>query len=105
MKQQLPQVGDFVGIVCGPGEFPKDNMGTVERVYSNRWYSCNADILMHDGSKRTMVGAYTTIGIGVYFVGRCGDYFPITVMDARADGGEFGYGIGPLSNAAYNLEI
>ena len=97
--QQLPRVGDRIGIVCGPGEFPRDNAGTVVRVYANRWYSNNADVLMDDGATRSWVGAYAQVGIGMYFLGRCGDYMPITWMDASPYGGELGYCIGPLSNS------
>ena len=97
--QQLPQIGDRIGVVCGPGELPLDNPGTVINVYANRWYANNAEILMDDGSTRSMVGAYTSVGIGVYFLGRCGDYMPITWLDARPYGGELGYCIGPLSNS------
>ena len=103
--QQFPRVGDRVGIVCGPGQFPRDNAGTVVRVYADRWYSNNAEILMDDGSTRSTVGAYTQIGIGVYFLGRCGDYMPITWMDARPDGGTLGYCIGPLANADDDAEM
>lgn len=97
--QRLPQVGDRIGIVCGPGEFPLDQMGTVTRVYADRWHDNNAEILMDDGSTRSTVGAYTQEGIGTYFLGRCGDYMPITWMDARPFAGELGYCIGPLSNS------
>lgn len=69
-EMQLPQVGDRVGFVCGPGQFPRDNAGTVTRTYSNDWYASNADIQMDDGSTRHIVGAYTTVGIGAYLIRR-----------------------------------
>lgn len=69
-EMQLPQAGDRVGFVCGPGQFPRDNAGTVTRVYSNRWYANNAEVQMDNGSVEHIVGAYTTVGIGAHLIRR-----------------------------------
>lgn len=69
-EMQLPQLGDRVGFVCGPGQFPRDNAGTVTRVYSNRWYANNAEVQMDNGSVEHIVGAYTTVGIGAHLIRR-----------------------------------
>lgn len=68
MNKPLP--GDRVGIVCGPGEFPKDRKGTVIATYSNRFYKEMGLILMDDGTTETLVGQYTKVGIGVYLLAR-----------------------------------
>lgn len=68
-KTQLrPTVGDRVGFVYGPGQNPRDAAGVVTRTYGNRWYQFNADVAMDDGTTKTIVGAYTTIGIGAYLI-------------------------------------
>jgi hypothetical protein len=72
VKRQLPLAGDRVGSVCGPGESPRDSKGTVLCITENRWYSNIAQILWDDGTTDTMVGAYTTVGIGVYRLNRRG---------------------------------
>lgn len=69
-SNQFPMVGDRVGSVCGPGEFPKDNAGTVVRVYADRWYDNNADIVYDDGRTDSWVGAYCSVGIGVHLIER-----------------------------------
>ena len=68
MSKQLPKPGDRVGVVCGPGEFPKDNAGIVLTVYDSKWYRNNAVVLMDDGSVREIVGGYTKVGIGWYLI-------------------------------------
>lgn len=69
-EMQLPQVGDRAGFVCGPCQDPRDNAGTITRVYSDRFYPNNADVQMDDGSVESIVGAYTTEGIGAYLIRR-----------------------------------
>jgi hypothetical protein len=66
----LPMVGDLIGRVCGPCEFPRDFQGRVIRVYSDNWYDNNADIAWDDGSTDSWVGAYVERGIGVYLLER-----------------------------------
>jgi hypothetical protein len=68
--KQLPQPGDRVGFVCGPCENPRDNAGTVRTIYSDRWYSNIALVLMDDCSTENVIGAYTQIGIGCYLIAR-----------------------------------
>lgn len=64
----LPKAGDRAGSVCGPCQNPKDNAGIVLTVYSDRWYSNIALVLMDDGKLTTIVGEYTKVGIGWYCV-------------------------------------
>lgn len=66
----LPKVGDRVGFVCGPCQNPQENAGTVTRVYSTRFYANNADVQMDNGTTESIVGAYTTEGIGAYLIRR-----------------------------------
>lgn len=65
-----PVPGDRIGIVCGPGEFPRDCKGTVIATYSNRFYKDIGVILMDDGTTKELVGQYTKVGIGVYLLNR-----------------------------------
>lgn len=69
----LPKAGDRVGFVCGPCQFPKDRAGTVVTVYADRWYDSNAVVLLDEGGSETIVGAYTTVGIGAYLIKRAGE--------------------------------
>lgn len=68
MNKPIP--GDRIGIVCGPGEFPKDRQGTVISTYSSRFYQDIGLILMDDGTTKDLVGQYTERGIGVYLLKR-----------------------------------
>lgn len=63
-----PQPGDRVGIVCGPGEIPRDNAGTVIAVYADEWHASNAVILMDRGQIEYLSGTYTRTGIGCYLI-------------------------------------
>lgn len=65
---QYPAPGDRIGSVCGPCQNPRDNAGIVLCVYSDKWYSNNAVVLMDDGSTELVVGQYTTVGIGWYCI-------------------------------------
>lgn len=67
---QMPQVGDRVGFVCGPGQWPQDRPGTVTKVYSDRWHANNADVELDDGTTEHFMGPYTTVGIGTYLIRR-----------------------------------
>lgn len=69
-EKLLPEVGDRVGLVCGPCQNPKDNAGTVTSVYSTRFYEHNADVQLDDGSTESIVGAYRAEGIGAYLIRR-----------------------------------
>lgn len=60
----LPAAGSRVGIVCGPGEFPKDNAGTVLCQVTDRWGS-HAVVLMDTGAINYCHGL-TKVGIGTY---------------------------------------
>ena len=59
----LPEAGQRVGVVCGPGEFPQDNAGTVLCESTDKWTSC-AVVLMDDGKVNTCHGLNTGPGIG-----------------------------------------
>jgi len=52
--------------VCGPGEFPKDNAGTVLTVYEDQWGK-HALVLMDSGETKTCEGL-TKVGIGWYLL-------------------------------------
>lgn len=66
----IPQVGDRVGIVCGPCQSPKYDQGTVQTITRDRWYDHIAKLQMDDGRTETWVSAYTTVGIGCYLIER-----------------------------------
>lgn len=61
--------GDRVGFVCGPGEFPTDTTGRVYGRISDRWGK-RLRVKMDDSTFRT-VHAFTRVGIGAYYLGRC----------------------------------
>lgn len=64
--QLLPAPGARVGVVCGPGEFPKDCAGTILCHVTDRW-GTHAVALMDAGGTRTVQGL-TSVGIGVYLI-------------------------------------
>lgn len=64
--QLLPAPGARVGIVCGPGEFPKDNAGLVLCHVTDRW-TTHAVVLMDTGATRTVHGL-TSVGIGTHLI-------------------------------------
>lgn len=66
----IPQVGDRVGMVCGPCGSPKYDQGAVVEVGSSRWYDHVAKLQMDDGRTESWVGGYTTVGIGCYLIER-----------------------------------
>lgn len=59
----LPAVGQRVGVVCGPGEQPRDNAGTVQSIVKDRWGS-HAVIQMDAGDTRTCHRLNRGPGIG-----------------------------------------
>lgn len=63
------QLGDRVGFVCGPGEFPTDTTGRVYGRISNDW-GRHLRVKMDDSTFRS-VYAFTNVGIGSYYLGRC----------------------------------
>jgi hypothetical protein len=63
------KLGDRVGFVCGPGEFPTDTTGRVYRQFTDQWGK-HLRVKMDDSSFRT-VESFTDIGIGAYYLGRC----------------------------------
>lgn len=68
----FPQAGDRCGFVCGPCDSPRDAAGTVLTVYGDR-HDHIALVLMDDGSgTETVVGSYTTAGIGCHLIRRAG---------------------------------
>jgi hypothetical protein len=60
----IPTIGERVGAVSGPGEWPKDNAGVVTEVVESRW-GRHAVVQMDDGRTDTCHGL-TTVGIGWY---------------------------------------
>lgn len=65
-SQLLPAPGARVGIVCGPGEFPKDYAGMTMCHVTDSW-GTHAVVLMDDGTTRTVHGL-TSVGIGAYLI-------------------------------------
>lgn len=67
----LPKAGDRVGCVCGPSDMPRDDQGIViAQLPPDNFHNHIVLILMDDGTTTTMVGPYTTVGIGVYLINR-----------------------------------
>jgi hypothetical protein len=67
MARDLPKVGDRVGAIDGPGQFPRAGLcrtGTVTEIVTDRWYTF-ARVQMDDGRSDTCHGL-TTVGIGWY---------------------------------------
>ncbi len=62
--RKLPIAGSRVGVVCGPGELPRDHQGIVLSQITDRW-GTHALVLMDDGTSRTCEGL-TEVGIGWY---------------------------------------
>lgn len=60
----LPAAGTRVGIVCGPGEYPKDNAGTVLCQVTDRWGT--HAVVMMDTGKINHCHGLTKVGIGTY---------------------------------------
>ena len=62
--QTLPLPATRVGTVSGPGEFPKDDAGTVICHITDRW-GTHALVLLDTGTIEYCHGL-TTVGIGWY---------------------------------------
>lgn len=63
-----PKPGDRCGFVCGPCESPRGRSGIVMTISSDSFYSHIAHVLLDDGTTESMIGAYTTVGIGCYLI-------------------------------------
>lgn len=64
---QLPASGARVGTICGPGEFARDNAGTVLCHVTDRW-GTHAVVLMDTGKTNTCHGLNNGPGIGWHLV-------------------------------------
>jgi len=60
---QLPAPGQRVGTECGPGEFARDNAGTVMAHITDRW-GTHALVMMDTGEVKKCHGLNTRPGIG-----------------------------------------
>lgn len=60
---QLPQPGQRVGTICGPGELARNNAGTVITHVTDRW-GTHALVMMDTGKVRDCHGLNTGPGIG-----------------------------------------
>lgn len=60
---QLPEAGARVGTVCGPGEYPRNNPGTVLCHVTDRW-GTHALVLMDKGGTQACHGLNSGPGIG-----------------------------------------
>jgi hypothetical protein len=65
--QIIPQAGERIGVVCGPGEFPRGNMGLVLCVVTDRW-GTHAVVLMDSGETKTCHGMNRGPGIGWHYI-------------------------------------
>jgi hypothetical protein len=63
----LPEPGQRVGVVCGPGEFARDNSGMTLCQVTDRW-GTHAIILMDDGTTKTCHGLNSGPGIGYHLL-------------------------------------
>lgn len=66
-KIQLPEPGQRIGVVCGPGEFAKNNAGTVMCHITDRW-GTHALVMMDSGKTKTCHGMNAGPGIGWHAV-------------------------------------
>jgi len=62
------KIGEKVGFVFGPGEFPEDNLGVVTAKVEDRW-GFHIDVVM-DGGNQVSVEGFTKNGVGCYYRGR-----------------------------------
>lgn len=67
LEPLIPEKGARIGSVSGPGEFAKDNAGTVVDVVENRWGK-HAVVAMDDGRTTTCQGLNRGPGIGWHLV-------------------------------------
>ena len=59
----IPAAGQRVGVECGPGEFARDNAGTVITQITDRW-GTHALVMMDSGEVKTCHGLNSGAGIG-----------------------------------------
>lgn len=59
------KLGERVGFVFGPGEFPEHNQGTVTAKREDEW-GFHAQVKMDNGSNSESVDGFTKKGIGCY---------------------------------------
>lgn len=69
----LPVPGARVGIVCGPGQMPQDDAGSVLCLVTDR-FGTSATVLM-DSGRTTIMNCITSIGIGFHLI--AGEIRPI----------------------------
>jgi hypothetical protein len=74
-SHELPRVGDRVGAVCGPGQAPENDPGTVTSVVDAR-FGPYAQVHMDSGREDTC-HSLTTVGIGWHRLAE-----PIAMSDA-----------------------
>lgn len=63
----LPAPRARVGTICGPGEFARDNAGTVLRHITDRW-GTHALVLRDNGTTDTCHGLNSGPGIGWHLI-------------------------------------
>ena len=61
------KLGDRIGFVSGPGEFPEHNQGTITAKTEDRW-GFHVDIKMDDGDN-VSAERFTKTGVGCYQLG------------------------------------
>lgn len=66
-RPQLPAAGARVGVVCGPGEWARDNAGTVMTEITDRWGS-HVLVMMDNGTVRDCHGMNAGPGIGWHYL-------------------------------------
>lgn len=66
-KIKVPNAGQRVGVVYGPGEFPKDKAGTVMTQVTNQW-GTHALVMMDSGKIERCEGLNSGPGIGWHLV-------------------------------------
>ena len=60
---KLPEPGQRVGVVDGPGQFPEHNAGIVMTIVKDKW-QYYALVMMDDGKTKTCHGLNSGPGIG-----------------------------------------
>lgn len=63
----VPTPGQRIGVVCGPGETPRDNAGIVLTQVTTRW-GTHAVVLMDSGVTKRCDGMNRGPGIGWHYV-------------------------------------
>lgn len=67
MRITLPEPGQRVGVVDGPGQYPEHHAGIVLCQVSDRW-GTHAVVLMDDGKTETCHGLMSGPGIGWHLI-------------------------------------